>query len=193
MDGSTFRPDWLFQRHQLAKVTFVGSSQLETPACGFCRAAHGSWIATEVRTARTGALQRGEAVTAFNGFQAVVDAVAAADWNEAIQNVVKVSCRDFINREVTVVNTPFREIGPTTLSVCLAKVLLFSCMVVFSGSRWLPSVSATIISLLALLCSRWHYRVQPAPDNDRLFHFKGGRAGRCLHRSHGFAIQQHFR
>lgn len=65
----------------------------------------------KVRTALTVVLKHAEAVTTFNGFQAVVDAVTATDWNEAVQNVVEVCRRDLINREVTVVNAPFREVG----------------------------------------------------------------------------------
>ena len=100
-----------FQLHQLAKVTFVRVVPVGDARLRFLqrspRIVNGDGI---VRTARAVALQYGEAVTAFNGFQAIVDAVAATDWNEAIEDVVKVRCRDFINREVTIVNAPFREI-----------------------------------------------------------------------------------
>ena len=98
--------------HQLAEVTFVGLVPAVEASPGLLQC--GPRVVNrhlEVLTARTGALQRFEAVTPFDGFQAVVDAIAAADWNEAIQNVVKVSCRDFIHREFTVINAPLREIG----------------------------------------------------------------------------------
>ena len=101
-----------FQRHQLAKVTFVRIIPVGDSSLWFLQ--RSPWVVDrhgKVRTALTVVLKHAEAVTTFNGFQAVVDAVTATDWNEAVQNVVEVCRRDLINREVTVVNAPFREVG----------------------------------------------------------------------------------
>src|SRR5690606_38161331 len=61
-----------------------------------------------IRTTRTGAF---EGFQRTGGFGAVVDAVPATHWDKAINDVVQVVDRDFINREVTIVNAPLREIG----------------------------------------------------------------------------------
>ncbi len=101
-----------FQRHQLAKVTFVRVVPVGDASLWFLQ--RSPWVVDRhgiVRTALTVVLKHAEAVAAFNGFQAIVNAVTATDWNEAVQNVVEVSRRNFINREVTIVNAPFREIG----------------------------------------------------------------------------------
>ena len=101
-----------FQRHQLTKVTLVRVVPARNASLWLLQCSprivdcHG-----EIRAALTVALENFEAVTAFNGFQTIVDAIAAADWNEAIQNMVKVCCRDFVYREVTAIYAPFREIG----------------------------------------------------------------------------------
>ena len=117
-----------FQRHQLAKVTFIRVVPAGDASLWFLQ--RSPWVVDRhgiVRTALTVVLEHAEAVAAFNGFQAVVDAVTATDWNEAVKNVVEVCRRDLINREVTVINAPLREVGRNHFIGMLRKrfVILF--------------------------------------------------------------------
>ncbi|MNI84175.1 hypothetical protein D3C73_1410560 [compost metagenome] len=78
----------------------------------------------EVFTPLARTLQRLE--TAFDLFQAVVDAVAAADWNETVQQMRQVLCRQFIDGEITAVNAPFNEIRTYYFAgVLFIRLILF--------------------------------------------------------------------
>ena len=184
-----------FQRHQLAEVTFVRVVPVRYAGLWFLQRSprvvdrHGV-----VRTASTGFLQVGEAVAVFNGFQTVVDAVAATDWNEAVQDVVQVSGRDFIDREVTAINAPLREVGGNHFIGMFCEGF-----VVFLQRRIQRQEVATVsIRHDDQLACAFGTAAVVTEFNLLLvatafFHFKGGRTG-CTGSTgpDGLAIQQHF-
>ncbi len=127
-------------------------------------------------------------------FCAVVDAITATDWNEAVQNVVQVSHRDFIYGEVTVIDAPLREIGRDHFVSVLRKG--FVVLLQGGGQRQQVAAigirhndqlagagaTAAVITQLDLLLVTAAFH-----------HFKGGRT--CCAARAGpdfFAIQQHF-
>ncbi len=182
--------------HQLAEVTFVGIvpaayASLRLLQCG-PRVVDRH---LEVLTASTGALKRFEAVTAFDGFQAVVDAVAAADWNEAIKNVVKVSRRDFVYREVTVVNTPLREISTHYfIGVLREGFVIF----LHGGVEWQQMATVGIRDdnqfAGAGAAAAGIAELNRFLITTTFLHFKRSRAGHTACAGpDGFAIEQHFR
>ncbi|MNN31912.1 hypothetical protein D3C81_1456180 [compost metagenome] len=115
----------LLQRHQLTKVAFVGVVPGGHAFLPFLQC--GKRIVDrhlEVFTPLARTLQRLE--TAFDLFQAVVDAVAAADWNETVQQMRQVLCRQFIDGEITAVNAPFNEIRTYYFAgVLFIRLILF--------------------------------------------------------------------
>ena len=100
-----------FQRHQLTEVAFIRVIPVRDASLRFLQRRprivdrHGI-----VLSAIAGAFQRFKTVAAFDGFQAVIDAVAAANGNKAVQDMVQISRRDFIYREITSIHAPFREV-----------------------------------------------------------------------------------
>ena len=89
--------------------------------------------------------------TAFDLFQAVVDAVAAADRDKAVQQVGQVLRRDLVDGEIAPVNAPLDEIRTDDFAGVLFIRFVLSSSGSFNGAKWLPSVSATTISVASLV------------------------------------------
>lgn len=97
IDGSTFRSGCAFSAPSAGQsYLYTGRPSRRRQPVVLQRS---PWVVDRhgiVRSALTVVLEHAEAVAAFNGFQAVVDAVTATDWNEAVKNVVEV-CRRILS------------------------------------------------------------------------------------------------
>ncbi|MNQ78079.1 hypothetical protein D3C85_929810 [compost metagenome] len=100
----------LLERHQVAEVALVGLIPGAEVALGHLDRRPGIVDGhLEVLATGTGALQRLEA--AGDLFEAVVDAVAAADGGEAIEDVSQVLGRDLVDGELATIDPPFHVVG----------------------------------------------------------------------------------
>ena len=181
-----------FHRHQLAVVAFV---RVVPVAYALLRLLQRSPRVVDrhgvVLAALTGAFQR---LQRAGGFGAVVNTVAATDWNEAVQQVVNVRDRNFVCREVTVVHAPLREVSANHfIGVLRERFVVFQQrgvqrkQVATVGIRHDDQLAgalgaAAVVTQLNLLLIA-----------SAFLHFKGRRAcGTARTGPDGLAVQQHF-